>query len=418
MPATWGQKYIYRIIRSLQPRDAHINVELPIPLGDDVSLSEALLALRAIVEKYESFRSTYTEDGTDVVQHLTDSLVFDVDVWDCGARAPKQVVGELLARYTRDSIDPAEGPLFRSAVVTSGGRAHHIVLVTSHMVLDDWSGTLVEREVAGLLSGRPGTSPEWHPFEQAAWEASEAGQRLHARSVAHWRRAVDDGPYLRAESRPDGAERPRYWHGQLTSPASFAALDRRAAELGVSGPSLFLAAYGLVFGRHFKSDDVMMMVRTANRPLRETLTAVGHFSQQVPLRLRVTQSSFAEYVRDVHARALDAYPSGASDPDEVAVDLWSERANHWNMLTVNITPDVPADPGGRPGGTPGRRERTRAFTWLEQREEEQILAYSNVWPAIQTFSLFADTAYIGKEAVVGMLEELEGIVAGDDERLL
>ncbi|MFI6820236.1 condensation domain-containing protein [Micromonospora sp. NPDC050187] len=413
-PATWGQQYIYEAVESLRFEDSRINVELPVPIGAGVSVSEALMALRLVVERHESLRTTYTRspDG-ELVQHVTEGQLFEVDIWECGVDDLRESRNALLARYKSHVFDPAVGPLFRCALLTRDGAPRYLLLVTSHMVLDDWSGTLVSREYTALLAGATLPAATWQPLEQAGWEASEPGRRLHERSIRYWRDTFATAPRFPRQPDLKASASPRYWHGQLTSPEAFDLLGAHAAQLGVTGPSLLVAAYGLAFARFFDTDEVLMMVRTANRPTRESLASVGHYSQQVPVRLRTDHPTFAEYARHAHDRILDAYPYGLCAPGDAEREMFAGEFNRWARVTVNITPEVPVAPDtARDQVT--HRARQRHFGWLSNFEEDRIVAYCDIWPAIQSLSLFADTAFIPKRAVGAVLEEIEGIILKAD----
>src|SRR5262249_23272572 len=122
-------------------------------------------ALDAVVERHEMLRTRLVDDDGvphQVVDPPTDIGLLHTDLSDepdAYARAQELVVADTLLPF-----DLACGPLIRGRLIRLGAEDHVLDLILHHVACDDWSLTLLRRELSSLYHafahGSPSPLPE------------------------------------------------------------------------------------------------------------------------------------------------------------------------------------------------------------------------------------------------------------------
>jgi amino acid adenylation domain-containing protein len=234
--------------------------------------------------------------------HLASWHVEDIPL---DADAPE--VARLRLRECRRAVDPSLGPMIRAVLLRYRGGVADLVIVASHLVVDEHS---VEIIVAGLLGdGSAGTSAPGN-YERWAAAARDAVNSADAETrAAHLRYELSvPAPMLEwgagdaAVAGTDGARVPFELAGE-----AWRRLTAEARKKGVTPYSVLLAAVGLVWARDGGVPAVLVGATVNRRPVREIGT-VGYFNSTVAVPVRPDDGqTVGDYLRAVHERSLRAY---------------------------------------------------------------------------------------------------------------
>ena len=78
-PLTWGQQAFWRLTRWLDDGDPYFNLPWSLPVYGRRALGAVLLALRRLVERHETLRTTYEEVPGGPVQRVAREGRFTVE---------------------------------------------------------------------------------------------------------------------------------------------------------------------------------------------------------------------------------------------------------------------------------------------------------------------------------------------------
>jgi amino acid adenylation domain-containing protein len=229
-----------------------------------------------------------------LVQDHIDLPVSTHDIRGLQPTRQRQVIGELLDRDRAEGIAVTTPPLMRLHIVQLGADSWQLLWSVHDLIVDDWSVSLVLREVsagyAQLCRGEPVQLPA--PRAYRDYVAHIANQDL-SRAEAHWRGVLAGirEPTSLGTDHPaePGAPRPA---GQcsLRLPADMTGRMRAfAREHSVSAGIVLTAGWALLLSRYAGTDDVMFGMASAGRSLRldGAQDMVGPFSSNLPVRVKL-----------------------------------------------------------------------------------------------------------------------------------
>lgn len=317
---TWGQVAIWDVLRWLHPDTASLNQVAVRPVPDGRSVPDAVDALRLLVLRHESLRSTYTDTDGVLEQHVHRQARLDVPVHRAGSAAEADRTAErLAAELGGRAFAVGEELPVRAAVVGHGGTAHAVVLVIAHMAVDGGSFRIVLRDFDALL--RAGAAAELppraqQPLERRDFEESKAGLARSERTLAHWRRAVGTGSRATLEHLPAPRDADLAW-ASIDSRALGTAVQRVSARSGVGPSAVVLGSIGLLIARLTGEDHPLLRSLTATRFKPHDQELVGAFNQNALIRTDTSPGRFDDYLARVSTATLSALRTCEADPRQV-----------------------------------------------------------------------------------------------------
>ncbi|MEU4569773.1 amino acid adenylation domain-containing protein [Micromonospora sp. NPDC023956] len=330
---TAAQARIWFLAR-LYPASAEYNIFDTVHLRTAPEQERLAVALRTLVERHDALRVRITDTGGAPVQ--IDEGPFDPEVtwYDLTGLDPVEADrrAEVIAnRCARELIRPDERPLFRFSAIRLPAGGAVLVMVVHHLITDNWSWTILLRELTTVLSG--GTLPPAGRvgyLDYAAWQGSTVDERRLAREVGYWTAKLGgELPVLDLpKDRPRPAVSSRLGHAlPVAVPTGTADAARQLADR--EGTTLFvvmLAAYKVMLLRLTGQRDLIVGTALAGRDHPVTEDLVGCFVKAVALRTALLPTgTFRDVVRDVHRTVLEAQDHQALPYDEIVARLGVPR---------------------------------------------------------------------------------------------
>ncbi|RSM52222.1 non-ribosomal peptide synthetase [Amycolatopsis sp. WAC 01376] len=312
LPLSFAQRRLWFLDR-LHPDDAEYNSALALRLTGELDVPALAEALRALVERHESLRTTFDEVDGEGVQIIHPPAGLPLPVVDVDGEALDRV---LLEEYSRP-FDLQRGPLVRAWLGKIGPEEHVLLLCVHHIVTDGWSmgvltGELAELYNAGVRGARAVLPPQPVQYADfAAWQRKRLSDDVLAERLTYWQHRLGGlAPLELPTDRPRPATRSTEGAvREFSLPGETAA---RLAELARScETTLFttvLAACKVLFARYAGQEDVAVGTVVQGRDRPELQRVVGFFVNTVVLRSTVDLSrSFRELLGGVRETVLDAF---------------------------------------------------------------------------------------------------------------
>lgn len=319
-PLSFAQERLWSISQ-IEEDSAAYNIPLLLRLRGRLDLAAMERTLREVVRRHEVLRTTFklSDDRPRQVIEPEARLALPlVDLRGLPAEARETEAARLAQEESQRPFDLAAGPALRLLVLRLGEDDHGVILVMHHILTDEWSMTVLTREVAAIYEafslGLPSPLPE--PPLQYADFAVRQRERLTPEvlegHLAYWRHQLGPGPpvlslptdYARPERMNFEGATQVFRLGRELS-ASVRELTRRE---DVTLFMALLAAFATLMHYHSRQEDIVVGTDVANRDSVETEGLIGFFSNQLVLRLDLSgDPGFRELLGRVRRTTLDAY---------------------------------------------------------------------------------------------------------------
>jgi amino acid adenylation domain-containing protein len=320
LPLSFAQHRLWMAER-WSPEPALYNTPFALDLTGALDVAVLLRAVAEILARHETLRASFREvDGQPVLEvwRRAEAALPVCDLAGLQAGVREAEAERITAQEAHRAFDLARGPLLRTVLLRLGAQEHRLLALMHHIVSDDWSISVLVRELSALYTAfaRGGPSPlpvlpvQYGDF--AAWQRRWLAGPVLARQLGWWREAL--APPLPVLDLPTDRPRPallsfrgarlrrRVPRGQVEA---LAALGRRADS------SLFmvlLAAFDAMLARSTGAADVLVGSPIANRHRVEVEELIGFFVNTLPLRARVEGSaSLLALLGSVRTTLLGAY---------------------------------------------------------------------------------------------------------------
>ncbi|NBD11623.1 condensation domain-containing protein, partial [Corallococcus silvisoli] len=278
---SFAQKRLW-ILDQLESGTALYNVPVAVRLEGVLDVGVLERALREVVRRHESLRTTFHADDAGPVQRFSDDGVLELEHGDVTAEPADAREAEAWRRVeagARQPFDLARGPLMRALLVKLGEMDHLLMVVLHHIVSDGWSVGVLVREVAVLYGvfaqGQPSPLPELpiQYADYAVWQREQLRGAVLDKQLGYWREQLRGAPpaleLMTDMPRPAvsafrGARKPVQWPRPLTE-----ALKVLAQQEGATLFMVLLAGWQTVLARYSGQDDVSVGSPMAGRTRSE-----------------------------------------------------------------------------------------------------------------------------------------------------
>ncbi|CAL9603729.1 condensation domain-containing protein [Streptomyces sp. enrichment culture] len=425
-PATWGQRAIWGVVTRLGADAPRYNLRLDLPLAPPRPASRVLADLTELLRMHDSLHTRLLPDGDDGLTQVVDgSGELPVEVRRCPAEKAPEAGAALREELAGRSFDHAREWPFRVGLVECDGLAHRLVLAASHTAMDLWGEGRMLRDLRLIEAGESAGAllqarPALQPLDAAEVQASPLGRRRDEAARRYWCERLTAGPrrIFRDPAAPERAVTDPgrlFPNALLRSPALAVAVERVAADLGVSDAAVLLGAASHQLARMSGSSDVLFQVVVSNRFQPAAAESVSTMAQEAVFLLTDADRDFEDAVRRTRSVAFTAfrhagYDKWALDREVARLVERGEAADHscwWN--DTRDPADGPFDTTGRPGAPLGELAARTELTWPTEflpRKNVSVAVDVLTAPGALELAMTADPAVLTR---AGMERFLRGV---------
>ena len=297
------------------------NYPLPLHIRGRLDSRVLELALQEIVRRHEVFRSSFLlKDGEQrqIIVPVRDFKVRQVDLSDLRVGTRDLLLLNVVMDDANQPFDLRWDVLLRATLVRLAPHEHILLLVTHHIVCDDWSTAILIDELFGLYGAfaRGKTSPlppllcSYREFAQRL--AARTQNREAEQALRFWKgqlRSGQDFYHLIEDHRRRPARIRRAAHRRTFLPCEISQRIRTLSQRQRVSPFMVLAgAFQCVLAQMSNEEDIGIGACTANRNSSEVEKLIGPFSNRIVLRTDLSGNpTFREVLDRVRNVALDAY---------------------------------------------------------------------------------------------------------------
>ena len=338
LPTSFAQQRLW-LLDQIDPNNAVYNIPLALRLRGQLNLDGLRAALQTILQRHQPLRSTFGVRDWQPVQIVAKSCEVEMPLVEFSTLSEEQREAEARRWCVQEAqrpFDLTHDLMLRASLLRLGPTEHILFLNMHHIASDDWSITVLSRELGVLYeafsNGRPSPLPAL-PMQYADFVASqrewlrgaELGNQLH-----YWRQQMD-GALGMIELRPD-RDRPaaRSYRGAVAAWALPAALSSALADLSrQEGATLFvtlLAAFQTLLYRYSGQEDIVVGSPIAGRNQTEIEGLIGFFVNILALRSNLSGNpSFRTLLGRTREVAFAAYAHEDLPFEKLVEELQPQR---------------------------------------------------------------------------------------------
>ncbi len=153
LPLTAGQSEIWLGAAFDDDANCAFNLTCSIRLHGVVELDRMVAALQLLVDRHESLRTSFAEDGSS--QEIHDCIEVDVPIHDLSAQdasAAEDSLNTILTIASESPMDLTSAPLFHPQIIRLSKLETVVSMTVHHIICDGWSTGNLMRELGSIYT--------------------------------------------------------------------------------------------------------------------------------------------------------------------------------------------------------------------------------------------------------------------------
>ncbi|RKH75115.1 amino acid adenylation domain-containing protein, partial [Corallococcus sp. AB032C] len=319
-PLSFAQQRLW-FLSKLDPDSANYNLPTAVRLEGPLDVAALTRALRDVLQRHESLRTTLQEQGHQPVQVIAPEPLLPA-VWADVSGLPDSEREAALQRLVEHEawrpFDLAAGPLWRVLLVRLTETQHALLVTLHHVISDGWSMGVLVQELTTLYTAHAQSRPtSLEPLavqypDFALWQREWLRDEVLEAQLGWWRERLQGAP--RTLELPTDRPRPAtptlqggayafQFPVELTE-----AIQALCRKEGVTPSMVVLAAFQLLLSRYSGQEDISVGSPIAGRTHAELEGLIGFFVNTLVLRTNLAGvASFRALLARVRDVTLGAY---------------------------------------------------------------------------------------------------------------
>jgi amino acid adenylation domain-containing protein/thioester reductase-like protein len=314
-PLSYGQRALWFLHR-LDPESAAYNLHFCAHIRARLESDHLRRALRILLTRHASLRSTFVDRGDGPVQLVYDAAEPELDVVDATAWDGVEL-DRRLHEAAHGPFNLERGPVFRAFLYHRGPDDSVLLIALHHIISDHWTlGVLIDELNAIVPSVRTGNEPVSGPppvayGEFVRWQADLLAGPEGDRQWDYWRRRLSgELPALQLPTdrpRPPAQTNRGGTHRFLLAGPLAAQLRELARSERTTLFAVLLAGYQALLHRLTGQDNVLVGTPVAGRNRPEFAGIAGYFVNMLVLRADLSaRPTFRTFLGQVRQSVLEA----------------------------------------------------------------------------------------------------------------
>jgi len=293
-----------------------------------------------LIKRHESLRTTFVEhNGVPVARLLPaqDFNVTPISLEHLGSNRQTSTLQELITQEANRPFDLASEVLLRVVLLRHSTTSHVLLMTLHHIISDEWSMALLQREVAQLYQAysknqaSPLADLPLQYADYASWQRQWLSREQLATHLTYWADQLKDAPAL-LELPTDYARPAVASHRGKTFSFKVSALRMDAVRslAQSSEATLFmtlLGAWSILLGRHAGVTDLVIGSPMSNRNRSELESLIGFFVNTLALRVDLSgRPTTLALIKRIKQTVLQAFVHQDLPFDHIVEELKPERS--------------------------------------------------------------------------------------------
>lgn len=337
-PVSSAQKRLY-LIEQFEETNNSYNMPIVMKMKGKLIVERLELALRKLIHRHESLRTSYGMDDGEVRQriHSINEIEFELIRGENTQGLSSDIyIESCLGEFIRP-FDLSEAPLIRAGLYDLSNDEYVLLLDTHHIASDGISTGILYQDLIKLYEGQALEPMSIQFKDYATWHNHRRSEPDYLASEQFWVSKFKESPAV-IDILTEG-RRPvrRGFEGAVYSFELDSQLYKRLKELSTrTNSTLFmvlLAGYNVLLSKYTAEKDIVVGTPVAGRYHSDTASIAGMFVNTIALRNCVEgHYEVDEWIKLIRTATLQAFEHGAYPLDELIEKLRMNRDPGRNPL--------------------------------------------------------------------------------------
>ena len=325
-------------LHQFSPESAAYNLTYVVRINGSLDLIALEKSFQAVVDRYESLRTTFTFLDGSPVQIIHPTLEVRLPVIDLDLVSATDRLNEAILLIQNESHKPFNletGPIFRVQVYKLTRTDYILGLFINHINSDQWSMQILGRDILAFYEAyHTGETPTLPVLpiqyaDYAHWQRSHFQDENLKQQLAYWKKQLKDLTIL---DLPTDFARPAIQSSfgarhffQLSNPLVYA-LKQVSREEEATLFMTLLAGFLIILAHYSGLKDISVGTPITNRSILETENLIGNFTNTLVLRNDLSkQLTFREFLGRVRETTLNAFTNQDLPFEKLVEELQPDR---------------------------------------------------------------------------------------------
>ncbi|SFW81921.1 non-ribosomal peptide synthetase [Chitinophaga sancti] len=305
-PLSFSETMVYVHQNSTQHNHSYQSL-FPMLLEGFPDIAQLRLALQALVQRHEIFRTAYLLHKGTPVKRIAENVEMPLFYNEGDLEDIPAVVQQLRASYNLE-----QPPLFRAALLKIASGKYFLALANHHIISDGITETLFMQEISQLYQRVQLQPVRLQHRDYVQWQQQQWASGYYRSGERYWLEHLQGT--LPVLSLPCDFQRPPHitFDGYTVTVTTDPLLTRRLQGFAASGhTSLFIvlfSAYTALLHKYTDQEDIIVGVPMANRMHADLQEIMGMFVNMIPWRSYPQPGKqFSAYLQEIKATAAAVY---------------------------------------------------------------------------------------------------------------
>ncbi|MBC8086229.1 MAG: amino acid adenylation domain-containing protein [Phycisphaerae bacterium] len=333
VPLTPAQELLWNLDQAV-PEAVAYNVPRVLRIEGTVDIAALQKALNELVVRHEALRTRFVATASGPRQQPAGPTPVPVEVLDMRGTPEadrESAVRRVVQEKTRHKFDLTSDLLMRATLIQRGDLGWTLVLVSHHIVCDEWSRDVTFREISQLYSAfSKGETPALPALpvqyaDYAVWQREAMESGLLAPQLGYWREQLRALPALDLPTDRPRPAAPTFAGARARYRVSTDIADglrKLSQEHNATLYMTLLATISTLLQRYSGQDDFAIGSPISTRRFVELEGLIGYFPNVVVLRSKFSDNpTFSELLRRTRDVTLGAFDNQDVPLERLALDL-------------------------------------------------------------------------------------------------
>jgi amino acid adenylation domain-containing protein/FkbM family methyltransferase len=338
VPLSFAQEQLW-FLNYLAPQSPVYNMGDVVDLHGEYSAEAMRAAIKELVRRHEILRTEFSHGGGQPSQIVLPEIDLPLAEIDLSAKSEQERAkawANAVAEQVRKPFDLGCAPLLRLTMVHLSPREHRLLLVTHHILADEWSMEIVHQELERLYEVFSAKRPS--PLSDlpvqfadfARWQREWMKDEVLENQVSYWKKELAGAPAILVL--PTDKPRPavQSFRGAVEAlhipPKLLGQLKALGREQRATLFMVLEAAFMALLNRHTGQEDIVVGTPISGRTQSETQGLIGLFLNTVLLRAKFDgRQNFVSLLQQVRDRAMGAYAHSELPFERLVAELAPDR---------------------------------------------------------------------------------------------
>ena len=332
-PLSSAQKRLY-FLQQMDKTGTEYNLPEIINLQGTIAVEKLALAFKKLIQRHESFRTSFAFIDDHPVQRIHKHVEFTIDTSFAPAAQRSESSQDFITSFIRP-FDLTEAPLMRVAFMHIQAEEFFLIVDMHHIISDGISMGVLVKDFMTFYGGQELSRPRIHYKDYAVWKTQH--QEKITQQESYWlHQFADDIPvldlpldYLRPKVKNFAGSAIKF---TLDNPTT-RALNILALQQGATLYMVLLAVYNIFLAKVCNQEVIIVGTPTAGRSHADLEQVIGMFVNTLVLKNNPSPSkSVHAFLEELKENTLNAFANQDYQYEELVEKVLKTREAGRNPL--------------------------------------------------------------------------------------